>query len=463
MNFLNAVSGAVTNFRGAISPEIGAVGGDPDPDAYLYRSLTESKRDLSEIRRNRTNAIAYWLYLTNPWAKRAMEVITDFIIGSGVKLTATAEKEHDRLATQEVLDNIWKGYPHNFERKLEDYLLPLHLFGELALPFEVQESDGSLALGFIDSDNIEGIVMNPDALSVQGIKFKGSKDDKIWDVVNTPEDPIKRGVFLFQINKVINATRGNGVMAPVVDTMASMDDMMFSQLERLILMNNFIWDITLEGYQQPQIDKWLKSDPAPRPGSRRAHNEKVKWDAVTPDMKAQNVTSLFRLFFSMISIGIGVPEHWMGSVGYDLNRATAAEMNIPPLRRMERRQQYVHDCFKLIIDFGIVNAQRGGKQVDKGNFTDKIDTSYELDFPEVSAKNLIDLTGVLKGFTESLVVAHSQGWIQRDSAKQVWQNFVKTDYGQEIPEEKKVEGEEVEEEDELLSMYNKVMGGDSKA
>ena len=55
------------------------------------------------------------------------------------------------------------------------------------------------------------------------------------------------------------------------------------------------------------------------------HNEKIKWEAVTPDLKVTDTSNLFRLFFSAISVGFGFPEHWLGTFGHDINRACYSE------------------------------------------------------------------------------------------------------------------------------------------
>lgn len=443
MNFLESLTNTIVphRMREAISPELGAVGGDPDSDAYLYRSLNVSGRDLSDLRLRRSQSIAYWLWLTNPYAKRGIDIIVDFVIGLGPIIEAKEEP------VQELLDEFWMGRPWNFDFRLDDYMNTLHLFGELVFPFTVNPVNGKVVIGYIDPDNIQKIELNENnALELKSLKLK-QRDEPI-DILTNPEQNIKRakgvqGCFLFQINKIINATRGTGVLMPTIDWLASLDDFAFGELERAMMLKNFIWDVTITGATEEQVKSFVAKEEKspPKPGSFRAHSEKIAWQAVTPDLKTSDTSHLFKLLFNIVAVGLGVPEHWLGAVGFDINRSTAREMNEPVIRRLQRRQQYVQSMFGLMFDFVIHHAKLHKRQMKSGRITESTDTEYVITFPDISARNMVELSETLNKLVQSLSMAQAQQWITSDAAGEMVRSFLESEMGMKVSEEENPEEE----------------------
>jgi len=452
MNFIESLTTTLVprKLRETITPELGIVGGDPDSDAYLYRSLNVSNRDLSELRLRRSSNIAYWLWMTNPYAKRGLEIIVDFIVGIGVTIEAKEE------STQELLDEFWTSRPWNFSTRLDDYLNTLHLFGELALPFVVNPANGKVSLAYIDPDNIQKVVLNEkNALELESIKLK--QKDEMIPILTNPEQEMKEGVFLFQINKIINATRGLGVLLPTIDWLASLDDFAFAELERAMMLRNFIWDVTISGATPAQITEFKNKEEKnpPKPASFRAHDESVTWNAVTPDLKASDTSHLFKLLFNIVAVGLGVPEHWLGAIGFDINRSTAAEMNGPVIRRLQKRQKYVQSMFELMFDFVIQQAKNHKREMESGRITEKTDCEYVIRFPEISARNLTELSETFNKLVQSLTMAQQQRWITSLAAGEMVRSFLTDEMGFEVSEEESPD-EETEEMKQGIELYESI-------
>jgi len=406
------------------------------------------------LRLTRAANIAYWLWLTNPYARRGLDILADFIVGTGITIEADDPK------TKAVLEEFWFGKPWNFEIRMTDYLNVLHLFGELALPFDVNTATGKVSLAYIDPSNIEAIRLNEkNALELSELKVKGI--DKTFPIIvdaqKAVDSGITEGVFLFQINKLVNALRGSGCLLSSIDLLASLDDFLFAEIERTMMLRNFIWDVTMSGASEKECQDFIVKEQKnpPKPGSTRVHNEKVEWNAITPDLKAADSQGIFKILFNSVAVGLGVPEHWLGAVGYDINRSTAAEMNSPIFKYLQRRQKYVKSAIELMFDFVLANAVRygmetgslkdnKGKQVG-GKITKETDLSYRLGFPEISPRNINELADVLTKITTSLGVATMNDWIDNDQAKSIVQGFIEKDMGIELPEP--------EEEPENVPVY----------
>ena len=465
--FLEALSASVIpkRLREAGSyPEIYAMGGDPDTDAHLYRPLSGGVRDMSQTRLDRAASISFWLWTTNPYAKRGLDILGDFIIGSG----ATIEAEDENV--QELLEEFWWGDPWNFDLHLKEYLDVLHLFGELVFPFKVNPVNGQVSLAYIDPANIKRIELNPENYMLpEKLYIKGLDQEKFLPIVQSIDQKVKAkagdepdGVFLMQINKLINAERGMGMLLSTIDILTSLDDFTFSEIERTMLLRNFVWDVTLEGYDENKLIAWSNTNEAkpPKPGSVRAHNEKATWAAVTPDLKHADSETLFKILQNTIATGLAIPLHWI-SAGTDINRSTAIEMGSPVYKRFDARQKNVRSFYELMCDFVIQQAVLHKRRMSKGIINEKTDTSYVLQFPEVSSRDMASQATTLNQLVQSLSLAESSKWISKTTASQIAQSFLEREMGFEIPEDDTPDEGPDNGTDETIGMYKEVDKVDS--
>jgi hypothetical protein len=77
----------------------------------------------------------------------------------------------------------------------------------------------------------------------------------------------------------------------------------------------------------------------PEAGSVIVKDSGETWEAVAPDLRAQDARWDMQAVRQMIDAGSGYPPHWRGEAG-DANLATASAMQGPTERHLLRRQQY---------------------------------------------------------------------------------------------------------------------------
>jgi hypothetical protein len=393
-------------------------GGGIDADEHLYRKLTgNADRDLSPLKQERMLQIAYHLYETNPLAHRIIEMTKDFIVGEGISYEARDEQ------VKAVLDGFWNDPVNLWDLKQHQKALELGLYGEQCYSVFVNEYDGRVRLGYIDPLQISEVVADSDNCEViRKIKLKGTADEpgRVLSVVQVDEDPSSETYgylvgecFFFKVNSVSNSTRGRSDLLCLADWLSGYDEFLFNRLDRAALINAFVWDITLKGLTQEEIERWLRNTPPPKPGSIRAHNENVEYKAVAPDLKAQDATNEAKLIKNHILGGAGFPEHWFAEGG-DVNRATAAEMGEPTIKRLSARQRYfrymLEYIFRFVIDQALIHRRLPAEA----------DTGFSLVMPEISLKDMTALTTSLQRVTTALKVAQEQGWIGRRTAAQVF-------------------------------------------
>lgn len=398
-----------------------------------FRRLTQTEKDLSPPAHDKHLRIAYYLYVTNPMAHRIIDMTRDFVIGDGVQYRA----KDDRV--KEVLDKHWNDPVNHWDIKQFNKVKELFLYGEQVYPVFVNEFTGHVRLGYIDPLNVEQVVPDPGNPEViQSVVLKTGKEIvvrernpetrrlnavtkkelKVINVDNNPRSPtfgkLVGECFYFSMNKVSNATRGFSEIMHLSDWIDVYDQLLFTHMDRLMFLRTFVWDILLEGADEAAIKlkrKDLSMNP-PKPGSWIVHNEKEKWTAVTPDLKATEHTEEEKKVRALILGGAGIPPHWFGE-GDDVNRATALAMDTPVFRMLRSRQRYIRFMFEHIFRFCVDQAMI--KRTIPSEDED-LSTDITVTLPEFSAEDESQIATTLTEVVNALTVARSQNWISDETA-----------------------------------------------
>lgn len=419
-------------------PMVGGAGEDS-----LWRSLTTtSDRDLNLLTQRRMQDIAFYLFDSNPMAGRIIEIIQDFVIGDGFTYSVTDP------SVKEVIDEFWNDPDNNLDEELDVDVVELHTFGELCLPVWVNPVNGAVKLSYIDPKLIIKVKKDPNNSKMNKSliwrKPSGAIEREI-SIINIDKNTRSKSYgrlsgecFYFTINKVSSATRGRSTLLRLADWLDGYDQFLFARLERAFLLNNFIWDIKCEGMTKDELEQFVKNLATPRPGSIRAHNEKIEWKAETPKLESADASEEARLFKNQILGGAGFPEHWFAE-GSRTTRATAMEMGLPTLKNLKSKQKKIKFMIKRILNFVIdqaIIAKRLKPDVDK--------TFKVIPSPIVSRDNK-GTAEAMNGLVGGLVQAKDKGWVTDKQAKMVINaviNQLGVDMESEVEEKEEVLGEE---------------------
>jgi len=398
-----------------------------------FRRLTQTEKDLIPPAHDRHLRIAYYLYVTNPMAHRIIDMARDFVIGDGASYHAKDER------VQAVLDKHWNDPVNHWDIKQFNKVKELFLYGEQIYPVFVNEFTGHVRLGYVDPLNVDQVIPDPgNPEMIRSVILKTGKEIlvkernpetnrlitvpkkelKVINVDTNPRSPtygrLVGECFYFAMNKVSNATRGFSELMHLSDWIDAYDQLLFTHMDRLMFLRTFVWDILLEGADENAIKlkrKDLAMNP-PKPGSWIVHNEKEKWTAVTPDLKATEHTEEEKKVRAFILGGAGIPPHWFGE-GDGVNRATAVAMDTPVFRMLRARQRYVRfmfeHIFRFCIDQAIIKHTLPAKEED-------FSTDITASLPEFSAKDELQIASTLNDVVNALTVARSQNWISDETA-----------------------------------------------
>lgn len=412
-----------------------------DPDEHLWRSLTrDPRRDLPEITHDRAIEVCFHLYRENPLGSRITELNRDFVVGDGITWSAR------HPGVEEIVREFWTDEVNDLDRRLGDFALELGLYGELIPEVFVGEVSGVVQLGMIDPSQVRAVIpaemrtasgdRRPNPLVPDRIRVRGrglGVGGKELRVIRSRDGRLDGDVFYFRVNAVSSSTRGWPDLLRIADWLDAYDQFLWDVLERASLMRTFIWDVTLVGIDQAKIDEWVRRyGTPPRSGSIRAHNDKVQWQAVSPSLGSHETAKDAEVLLEHLAAGAGYPKHWLSSAE-DVNRATAAEMGLPTLRRLATRQRYFLACVHRMIRFVLERAVEAGRlRVDAdgklpAHDEDGRETSerhrpwelVELHAPELSPKDVASAGQTLRSVVEALVIAEEAGWIGREPIRQV--------------------------------------------
>ena len=374
-----------------------------------------SRQDLVPWRTYYVQQRAWRLYRDNPLAKRIVDLEADIVCGKGFEVTSPDEK------LDGILKNHWQHPVNEWPKFLKRYVIEKSIWGEALMPVTVNPVNGLVLLGWVDPSNISGVKKCSELAKFDGkVMLKMDMDGKAKSLENIryslKTDRLEGDAFFFRRNSPIGATRGIPDLYPLIDWLEGHEKMLFDQMERVGLLNSFIWDVTLAGFDASEIADWAQKRTAPDPGTVRAHNESETWKAESPDLGAGDMTESEKQIKRHIVGGTGYPEHWFGATG-EVTRSTAAEMGFSAVKTAESRQDSevrdVVDVTKYVRQEAYMHRQ----------ITD-MDAPINVMAPTISEDDQIKVAETFHTVVQALAIASINGWADDDTALNILSQVV---------------------------------------
>jgi len=409
-----------------VSERMQASGSSLD-DAGWRRLSGNANRELPVATWQRQVEICYWLWKTNPLGNWIIETLTCFSTGKGFTWTA------ENAAVQALLTEFWYDPINRMDLRLKRMARELYIFGCQVWPVFRAEHTGKLRLGTIDPGLIVEVYTDPENVEVViGVKVQHHSDTTRTRELKTvlagegallispAAQALRDGwtdgeCFFFSINNVSNDPLGTSDLFPIADWLDEYERMVFTDAGKVEQLNSFVWDVTLTGAGPQEIAAYAKDNPAPRPGATRYHNEKVSWQAVTPDLKAHDHSELARLFRNHILGNRSIPEHFYGGGGA-VNRATASEMDAPFFAMIDDRQNLIKFILETIFTEVIASA------IQASYLRVPADEAYSfaVQKPEAKEKDVAKVSAAVRDIMGALTVAAANNWVDQDTAVKIF-------------------------------------------
>ena len=381
-----------------------------------YRTLLSPKaeRDLVPADRRALLLEVYEAYLTNPLAHAVIEVGTNFVLGGGVRVVA----EDHRV--QRIIDDFWQDADNRMDERIYALLTELALFGEQFVRFFVDPLTGRTVVRQLDPLYVTEIETDPEDIE-RPLRYRYAPPpagtpgalpvDETWIAAGEIEAAA--------VNKVSNATRGRSDLSTLLPWLRRYKDWLTDRVRINSYKGAFLYDVTIAGSSRADLaQKRAEMSRPPAPGTVLIHNESERWQAVNPQIGADDVASDGRALKLMIAAGAGVPEHFLGEGGH-VNRATAAEMGLPALKRFQRRQEYLRQLLVRIVRRAIQARVRAGA------LGPRINQAFRVEFDELSdTERSVELGRAATSFTTALGTAVDRGWLESEQARRLLLRFL---------------------------------------
>lgn len=397
---------------------------DYDPNGDGYRRLTgqnrTQERDLSALSQDTMLQLAYYLYDTSGLVKRFVRDTRNFILGEGI--TFEVENDPGGLAKQ-VLEKFCDHPMNQLMLRLQKRVEFLNLLGEQCWPVQVNPHNGEVYLTYVDPINIEEVYLLKDFPEiVSGIKLKGDvgRGGPTLPAVRIDLNPYSKTCgrlvgecFFIAINNPPNASRGRSDLVHLFDFIDGFESGLFNEVDRGEMLKSFIWDVELQGAGEPEIEEFVKKTPPPTPGAVRVHNEKVKYTAVAPDLKAADNRQMFDLCKDYLSACTNRPTSWLGSGG-KAYQTEADLMGEPGFKDLKERQNtlkaHLGMVFQFVLDQAVIH---GALREDRAT-----PFRIKVNMPEISVKDLKKIVDGMFTLAQALTLGTSNRWVSNsDGAK----------------------------------------------
>lgn len=404
---------------GTFLPMVGSI----DPDDADWKRLNAQKLDMPPEILDRSRRYSYYLYLTNPLAKRLIDLQTAFVAGGDVSIIA------EDAEVQAWVDKFWHDKMNNWKMLLPTRVSQLALYGEWVMPVGVQKSTGYTRVGFVNPMDVRDVITDPsnveDAIKIHVSPTKSSlslpSEFISMDVVR-PIDKLRSKhfgrlngqVFFFSINKASDAARGTPDLLSHLDFLSQYDTMLYNIKERATHLNSWLWDVLLTDAGETDIQAFLKdfaSNP-PKPGSVRAHNQKVSWSQIKPELAGTDMVDLTQLFKMHIVGNFGFPEHFTGSSANGRGMGAATEE--PTFKTLQARQDIIRHIIEYIIQFVI--DQRSMVDAD---FARK-NQNFIISMPRLTIRDAARVGGAVQRISDALDTAQRNEWLSKEECRTVF-------------------------------------------
>ncbi|MEZ4541958.1 MAG: hypothetical protein R3C43_18445 [Chloroflexota bacterium] len=321
------------------------------------------------------NALEAWR--ANPYAKRIIDLITDYTVGDGI--TPVGPGEIGRF-----VDAFWHHPQNRLDLRLPDLMDELSRAGDLFLALFRNPADGlSYVRAVPKSEIVEIVTAENDweremAYIVKSDELRTTSDERASELVTRRSSLVTGKLFLspqhpdaaaaeavmvhYSINRPVGALLGESELGSILPALRWYNRMLEDRVRLNWAARAFLWFVTVPtGRVSAKAEQY--SAP-PEPGSIVVHDEGEQWNMVAPNLRGLDAQHDLRALRQAISAGSGQPPHWHGDGG-DLNRAVAGAMQDPALRRLRRRQrhlQYVvvdlcHTAYERAYEAGLARRR----------------------------------------------------------------------------------------------------------
>ncbi len=363
---------------------------------------------ITEAQRLSAIEAAEKLFYSSPLAHHIIEQYTDFVVGEGGFELTSSNRD-----AREILYDFWhspvSAIPRNLYSQVQEYFV----YGELCY-LKKDHPDGFVSLTFVPPKEIDTVTEKegvPGRPATVILSNEEEYDIVDWDPI---QDALVGDCFYFRMQHLGSDVRGYSRLLPLVDFLRAWESFTYNYLGKRANWDAIWWEVTLAGYTEDQINKWLQANRSPpAAGSQFAHNELVTYNLVQPDFRASGVESDGSWYLDFLKETSG-----LGSGGRGRNRVRdVGEVLDPVTRGLSTRQWEVRTCYAYIGQYVLQQAQVKGELPE-----DTYDVICQA--PRLGVRDFQRSAGALLRFVDALEKAEDREWLPKTAALEIFQDML---------------------------------------
>lgn len=365
----------------------------------------------------KAHAACFYAYHHDPFAKAAVHIIKDMVLGRGFDVNSIGEDEKARDIAQAKWDAF--AVANKFDSFIENWLLELEIYGEqmtwllpnmqkfmyVSSPGETNPKGSIQRITPIDPSGCWDICTAPE--DINRVMFYQLVYPTQWQSYTSPDMPTSKFVFQqvpadqvihTKINSVSNEKRGRSDLFAVLGYLKRLRDSVNYSIIGMQKAAAWSIDTEIDGNSEDLLayeNSQKSMGTIPTAASEFIHTKKVKRTYLGNQAAGRGGNSnAFEWALSMVCVGIRIPLSWFGThIGNATNRASAIVSTEPVAKMIESRQilveRFVKQLFKIITD-----------------------SECEVTFPQIISQ---DSSQQIK----NIITAETQGYIKKARAAEM--------------------------------------------
>ena len=311
-------------------------------------------------------------YTFNPLARRIAKLISQFVLGRGVKGEITSA-EH-----QKAWDDFWKR--NRMRQRVKQTLREIVIYGEVFWRFF--KTPEGLVVRALDPSTIWDIVTDDE--DIENVKYYHQQFMKFSAPIAPGSMPVPATMVIRQIpadevaHYKVNATssekRGRSDLFPILGYLLRFKEFMNDRILLNKMRAMFALDVAVEGDETDVSRAEEQFATPPGPAAVLVHNASVAVEFKNTSANANDAATDAEMLLKVIAVGAGISENFLG-VSRAQTRAGALISTEPDVKNFEDYQELVEE---ILMD----TAERVFKS--KGLAADK---PMEFTFPSIAQED----------------------------------------------------------------------------
>jgi len=398
-----------------------------------FRRLTGTPYsfDVQQYERYYLTRVARSLYYVSPIIRKIIDKPIMLFLENGLDI----EFENSKIESSyyEYIDSL--PYTYSFETLIELFLRSFCVDGELFIPL-IRHKSGAIEFGYIPADMVFEIVHDDDngmvfrAIRYAKPQFSRDAMGAYYNLTGQEREASIARIYKFKKRLEIEGEvlyhainnfpfmRGRSIIETIMDYAYAYDEFVTDRLRRQKLANTFVWDVEIQGAEretiQRRIDEFRKQ-PIPSSGGIRIHNEKEKWNIITPNLQSEDALRDSQIILSHIAAGHNtVSKNEIG-----LENASQEEMELVARYVSYMINRIFKPAIKSIVDSILYACQNIG-MFPKYSYS----LDYDIKYNKYHTEMIRHISVSLYQTTSALKIARERGWIDDETAKQIVSEIV---------------------------------------